>query len=172
METTAELNPIEDVISELLNLTAMRADWTALKQHVADVSDRYREKKGELDDLIALKEEQWAQENSELISECEEIRARFKQIDTQLRAAIVNAFDANPERKTVAPGLSVRVTEKIVTTDAKARLAWVKENAPVCLVVDESAFEKLIKGMAPETRLDFVKIEENVTTVISEDKAK
>lgn len=169
MEAIEEFTP-EDLGTTQPDLDALRGDWRSLKEHSADVAERYKKKKAELDELIELKERFWANQNAELIKEYEEITGAFKSIDSQLRSAVVAAYDANPERKTVAAGLSVRVSEKVVTTDVKARLAWVKENAPVCLVVDDDAFAKLIKAMTPDSRPEFIKIEEKVTAVISETK--
>ena len=143
-----------------MDLQTLHDQHITAQAQLADVTERYQAAKSDLDHRIEQLEREWAEQNAELLRENEEVQAQAKEKDSHLRSAIILAYDANPTSKTVAPGLSVRVTAKPVY-DKEAALAWAKEHS-LALAFDAKAFEKI----ASVQSLDFVTMQETVTAVI------
>lgn len=144
-----------------MNLQQLHSDFCALQQHKADVDERYAVKFAELQAQIQQLEKTWGEANAELVNERQQVGDEAAACERALRAEIVAAYLANPESKTVAPKLSVRVTAKPVYDKARA-LDWAKEHG-LALALDAKAFEK-IASVQP---LDFVTAEESITAVIA-----
>jgi hypothetical protein len=143
-----------------MDLATLHEQYKAAQAQLADVTERYNAAKNELDHQIEALERKWAEKNAELLKEHEETGERAKQQETGLRNAIILAYDADPSKKTVAPGLSVRITVKPVYDREKA-FAWAREHG-LALALDAKAFEKIASVQA----LDFVNTEETIVAVI------
>lgn len=143
-----------------MNLTELHSDHRALQEHLADAKARHDAKREELSAAIAALETEWRKANAELIEELNVISQQADAKEKELRAAVVGAYQANPVSKTVAPGLSVRVTEKLVY-DKAAALSWAKAH-DLALALDAKAFEAIAKAQP----LEFVSKEESVIAVL------
>lgn len=142
------------------NFQQLHNDHRALQEQLADVTVRHNAAKGELEAAIAGLKLQWEAANAELIAELQDVQGLAELKETELRKAVLNAYLANPTIKTIAPGLSVRVTKKPVYDKATA-LEWAKEHG-LALALDAKTFEKI----ASVQKLDFVTEEETVSAVI------
>lgn len=142
-------------------LETLYGDWCALRQQSEDVETRYEAKRSELQEAIAALTKQWEEANAELVKERGEINTKLDETDKELRAAVIAAYETDPSKKTVAPGLSVRVTEKMVYSE-DAALEWAKDHG-LALALDRKAFEKIAKA----TPLAFVEVEQKPTAVIA-----
>jgi hypothetical protein len=143
-----------------MNLQELHNDHRALQAQAADVEERYQAKKLEYTKACEALLEQWFQANDELVQERETIIAKAGEVETTLRDAIKAAYAADPSKKTVAPGLSVRVTKRAVY-DKAAALEWAKAHG-LALALDAKAFEKI----ADVQPIDFVTFEDSVSAVI------
>ena len=143
-----------------MNLTALHSDHRALQEHLADAEARYNAKREELSAAMVALETEWRNANAELIEELNVISQQADAKEKELRAAVLAACEANPTSKTVAPGLSVRVTGKLVY-DKGAALAWAKAH-DLALALDVKAFEAIAKAQP----LAFVSREESVSAVL------
>lgn len=144
-----------------MNLQQLHSDFCALQQQKVDVDERYAAKLAELKAQIQQLEKAWGEANAELVNERQHVGDEAAACERTLRAEIVAAYLANPESKTVAPKLSVRVAVKPVY-DKERALAWAKEHG-LALALDAKVFEK-IASVQP---LDFVTTEESITAVIA-----
>ena len=143
-----------------MNLTELHSDHRALQEHLADARARYNAKREELNAALAALETEWRNANAELIEELNVIGQQADAKEKELRAAVLAAYQANPTSKTVAPGLSVRVTSKLVY-NKDAALAWAKAH-DLALALDVKAFEAIAKAQP----LGFVNKEESVSAVL------
>ena len=104
--------------------------------------------------------DEWWKVNAELLEELDTITEAAGETEKTLRAAILKAYADNPTAKTVAPGLSVRVTPKL-SYDKEKALAWAFHHK-LALALDAKAFEAIAKTQ----KLDFVIVDESLTAVI------
>lgn len=140
-----------------------------LAQLQAQVQARSKALQDRIDELTA----QFNAENAELLRLQEVTSEDVFAVERALRSAMEAAWLAEIEAakaegrkpsKQLAPGLSVRVTSRLVYAEEDA-LGWAKTNAPFLVreSVDKKQFETAIKSLS----LPFVAVEEQVSTVIS-----
>lgn len=146
---------------EAANLQTLHSDYRALREQLSDVEERKESAEAEYERRKVELYEEWAAENAEVLTEYAEIEKAFSVKDGELRAAVIEAYAANPESKTVAPGLSVRVSSSLKYDPAHA-LAWAKAH-DMALTLDKKAFEKI----ASVQKLEFVEQVETVSAVIA-----
>lgn len=142
------------------NLETLYSDYLALRQQFADVEKRKEAADADYEERRAKLYEEWVAANAELLAECADVEQAYTAKDKEVRAAIVEAYLANPESKTVAPGLSVRVNTSLKYDVAKA-LEWAKEHQ-LALALDKKAFEAIAKAQP----MDFVETIEMPSAVI------
>lgn len=143
-----------------MDLQQLYDQFKQAKAALDDVAERYEVKASEFEEKKDRLMAEWEQSNAELIKERAEAIRATEMAETALRDAIREAYAANPASKTVAPGLSVRITTNLVY-DKKQAFEWAKEHG-LALALDTKAFEK-IASVQP---LDFVTTKETVNTVI------
>lgn len=143
-----------------MNLTELHSDHRALQERLADVKSRYNAKREELSAALSAIETEWRNANAELIEELSVIGQQADAKENELRAAVLAAYQSDPTSKTVAPGLSVRVTSKLVY-NKDAALAWAKAHN-LALALDVKAFEAIAKAQP----LEFVNKKESVSAVL------
>lgn len=143
-----------------MDLQTLHAEHKALQLQAADVGARMTEAeqqhKADVDAIF----EQWRKANIELIQEFEQVTVAAETKEKELRTAMIEAYTADPSKKKLGDGLSVRVTVKPVYDREKA-FAWAKEHG-LALALDAKAFEKI----ASVQTLDFVNTEETIVAVI------
>ena len=142
------------------DLRSLHSDHRALQEHLADIKARHDIRREELNAALAALEAEWRNANAELIEELSVISQQSDAKEKELRAAVLAAYQADPTSKTVAPGLSVRVTSKLVY-NKDAALAWAKAH-DLALALDVKAFEAIAKAQP----LEFVSKEESVIAVL------
>lgn len=146
----------------MAELTTLYSDHKALQEQLADVQSRFNAKKGDYTAACDALFQKWEQENAELLAEHDHIIEKAGAVESELRSAIKDAYAADPSKKTVAPGLSVRVAKKPVYDTEKA-FQWAMHHK-LALALDKEAFEKIADSA---TDIDFVTYDESVTAVIS-----
>lgn len=145
-----------------MDLQELHNDHRALQAQAADVEERYQAKKLEYTKACEDLLEQWFKANDELVQEREAIIAKAREVETTLREAIKAAYAADPSKKTVAPGLSVRLTRK-PKYDAETAFQWALDHK-LALALDKKAFE--IYAANDAQGITFVEYEETVSAVI------
>lgn len=146
----------------MAELTTLYSDHRALQQQFADVSERRAAANSQFNIRLEQLTKEWQSEHSELLAEYQEISLAASEKEGELRASVIEAYAADPSKKTVAPGLSVRVAKKPVY-DAEKALQWAMHHK-LALALDKKAFEKIADSA---TDIDFVTYDESVTAVIS-----
>jgi len=135
----------------------------------SEVQERSRALQQRIDELVA----RFNAENADILAMQEAAREEVFAAEQALRSAMESAWLAEVESakvenrkpsKQLAPGLSVRITSRLVYSVADA-LEWAKVSAPFLVreSVDQKQFETAIKSLS----LPFVTVEEKVSTVIS-----
>lgn len=142
------------------SLAQLHEDHRQLQAQLADVEERYQAKKAEHAKRCEELLDEWRKANAELLEERDTITEAAGETEKTLRAAILKAYADNPTTKTVAPGLSVRVTPKL-SYDKEKALAWALHHK-LALALDAKAFEAIAKTQ----KLDFVIVNESLTAVI------
>lgn len=145
-----------------MTLQELYSDHMALQEQLADVQARFDAKKGDHTAACAALFRQWEQDNAELLAEHNHIIEKARSVESELRNAIKDAYVADPTKKTVATGLSVRVTKRPLYDTEKA-FQWAL-NHKLALKLDNKAFEK-IAGSASD--VDFIVYSEKITAVIA-----
>lgn len=143
-----------------MNIETLFSDHKVLQEQLADVQARYDAKKQEYTDACSALLDEWSKANAELLTEHDAIIDKAGEVETQLRAAVVESYQANPASKTVAPGLSVRINTSLKYDAAKA-LQWAKSH-DLALALDKKAFEAIAKAQS----IDFVEVVETPSAVI------
>lgn len=152
-----------------------REDQLAFLRNVHDRVSRDAETlAGALDEARALLDrsieelrERWRGANAELLVAEASAQEMADRAERELRDAVIDFFKTFGEKQvSTTLKLGVRINRKFVTTDQKARLAWARENAPLCLRVDEAAFRKTIALL--DEPPEFVKVVETPIAVIGE----
>lgn len=143
-----------------MNLQELHQQHRDAQAQLDDVQARLAAKKKEFTDMTDRLFEQWKQDNAELWDEHDTVIDHAGKVETTLREAIKAAYAADPSKKTVAPGLSVRVTKRAVY-DKAAALEWAKAHG-LALALDAKAFEKI----ADVQPIDFVTFEDSISAVI------
>lgn len=103
-----------------MNLQELHQQHRDAQAQLDDVRARLDAKKKEFTDMTDRLFEQWKQENAELLNEHAVVIDYAGKVETALREAIKAAYAADPSKKTVAPGLSVRVRR----LNGQRRMAW------------------------------------------------
>lgn len=149
-------------IETAANLAALRSDYDAIQQHKADVDERYRQARVDLDKKLQQLETAWRNSYAELIAEWQEIGEDVDRHELALRQAIIAAYKETGQKQ-LGHGLSVQVRTKLVYDEAKA-VEWALANAPICVkqVIDVKAFEAICKNSRP----DFVAVRETPVAMI------
>jgi hypothetical protein len=102
-------------------------------------------------------------ENAELIETVASTQAALDSQEKAFREAIIAAWPGGNASKTVAEGLSVRVTPKPVYDEAAAIKWAIDKNLPDLLKLNSVEFKKAAGVLKP----DFVTFESSVTAVIT-----
>lgn len=144
------------------NLQELHNDHRVLQAQAADVEERYQAKKLEYTKACEALLEQWFKANDELVQERETTIAKAEEVETTLREAVKAAYAADPTKKTVAPGLSVRITKK-PKYDAETAFQWALQHK-LALALDKKVFETYAAN--DSVSIDFVEYEETVSAVI------
>lgn len=144
------------------NLQQLHGDHRALQAQLAESQLTINSRREELDRRIEAERERWQQENAELLADHEEVLLRATATEVELRDAVKAAYAADPTSKTIAPGLSVRVTKKPVYDKDKA-FGWALKHQ-LALALDAKLFEKFAEMNSPD--IDFVEYQESVTAVL------
>ena len=143
-----------------MKIETLFSDHKALQEQLADVQQRYDVKKREYTDACSALLNEWSKANAELLAEHDAMIDKSGEVETQLRTAVIEAYQANPSSKTVAPGLSVRINTGLKYDPAKA-LDWAKSHS-LALALDKKAFEAIAKAQP----IDFVETVETPSAVI------
>lgn len=146
----------------MAELSTLYSDHIALQEQLADVQARFDAKKGDYTAACNALFEQWKQDNAELLAEHDHIIEKAGSVESELKIAIKDAYVADPTRKTVAPGLSVRITKRPLYEVEKA-FQWAL-NHKLALKLDNKAFEKIAVSASD---VDFITYNEEITTVIT-----
>jgi len=149
-------------MNEYKELTKLKHDTAQLKLETQTMQDELKRRREPLEQRIKELEAQWALENAELIEE----EANFLELtntkEAELRAKTVEAYKANPESKTLADGIGVRVTTNYVI-DTEQAITWaIEHNMPNLLTIKTPAFKKQAKLV----ELDFAVPNESISAVI------
>mgnify|MGYP000048722642 CR=1 FL=1 len=145
-----------------MNLQELHQQHRDAQAQLADVQARLDVKKREFTDMTDRLFEQWKQDNAELWDEHDVAVDYAGKAETTLRETIKAAYAADPTKKAVAPGLSVRITKKPVY-DAEQAFQWALKHQ-LALALDKKAFE--IYAANDQATITFVTYEESVSAVI------
>lgn len=146
----------------MAELETLYSDHKALQDQCADVDERMANANAERAELVAKVVEIWGQNHAELLAEHAEIHAAADANEAALRAAVVAAWPGGEAPKTIAPGLSVRVSQKAVYDEAEAIKFAVKGKHTKALKLNAKEFEAIAKVLEP----DFVTYKPQVSAVI------
>jgi hypothetical protein len=114
------------------DLLMLKDDRAAIKEEMDALSLQLSEKEAALTKAIEDLQAGFRLQNAGLIESVTVAEREFERKDKELRAAVVAAYTANPASKTVASGLSVRVTEKPVLTMNTPLLGLSKSSSLKC----------------------------------------
>jgi hypothetical protein len=148
-ETTIQTN-LYRLKTEVINA---RAEHERLHAPLAALIEEH-------DRQIAAIEAKFEQENAELLAKVDAANVLVNNLESKLRTAIVEAYEAEIEEakaagvntdkvsKQFGDGLSVRNTEKVEYQEADA-VSWARENAPylIQIGVDKKLFEAAMKQL-------------------------
>lgn len=159
-----EVETIFDVDRRVDDLLLLKEDYFTLKAEAESFADEVNIKRAALNAMIAVLTEGWSSENAELLREAAIAEEEFERKGKELRAAIVAAWPGGNAPKTVADGLSVRVSTKLVYDDTAAIQWAIEKNLPDLLKLDATKFKKAAEALKPS----FVVEESSITAVIKE----
>lgn len=156
-----------------MNLIELKEQLDARRAVEAQLSERLGELEAVRDKFIEGYLLNFAAANRDLIEETSAATLAAAAAEDMLRAAVEAAWmeeqaaalrEGRKPSKQFGPGLSVRVTTRLVYAEADA-LAWSKTNAPFLVreSIDRKQFETAIKSLS----LPFVAIEEKAYAVLS-----
>lgn len=145
----------------MAELSTLHSDHKALQEQLADVQARFDAKKGDYTAACDALLQKWEEDNAELLAERDHIIEKAGSVEAELRNAIKETYAADPSKKTVAPGLSVRVT-KHPLYDVEKAFQWALSHK-LALKLDNKTFEKIADSASD---VDFVTYDETVTAVI------
>ena len=103
----------------------------------------------------------------DLIARHEQAKADMKELDVELRAAVVFHHGETGEKKP-HPKLGVRVSE-VPAYDEEVAIRFALNTVPDLLKLDTVAFKSYAKGVRASVPLSFVEWEERVTATIARD---
>lgn len=146
----------------MAELSTLHSDHKALQEQLTDVQARFDAKKGDYTAACDALLQKWEEDNAELLAEHDHIIEKAGSVEAELRNAIKEAYAADPTKKTVAPGLSVRVTKRPLY-DVEKAFNWAMEHK-LALKLDNKAFEKIADSA---TGIDFITYDESVIAVIA-----
>lgn len=146
----------------MTELETLYSDHKALQEQRADVDSRLSDAKLDLARQIEQIKKTWEAYNAELLAEHVDVHAAADAKEAELRAAVVAAWPGGEAPKMIAPGLSVRVTQKPVYDEASAIQFAIDGGYAKALKLNAKEFEAIAKVLEPE----FVKYEPQVSAVI------
>lgn len=159
-----EVETIFDEERSLEELAILKDDYFTLKQEAAQFRSELSEREARLNEMIAQLRAGWTAENAELIETVTAAETEAEKKEIELRLAVVAAWPGGDAPKTVAPGLSVRVSTKPVYDEQRA-IEWaIEKNLPDLLKLDSAKFKKAAEALKPS----FVVMESSITAVIKE----
>lgn len=105
-------------------------------------------------------------EHSDLINEVEQSKSGLAALESAVRDAAAQLFEADPtQKKALCPGIGIRETS-VYAYDAEKAFAWAMEHK-MCLTLDDKSFKTLCKN--DSTRPDFVQPGTKIVTTIATD---
>ena len=140
----------------------MTENIATLAISLADAREKHAELKAVLDAHRAEWEATWA----ELIDSIEDAKNDVAHLESEIRAAGLAHYAANPDSKKLPYGLGIREVTGL-EYDPAAALGWAMDKR-MCLKLDTSAFEKVAKV----TPVEFVTTVTTATVTIPTDAAK
>lgn len=159
-----EVQTIFDEQNIAEELAILKDDFLTLKQEASQFRAELSEREARLNEMIAQLRAGWTAENAELIETVTAAEAEAEKKEIELRLAVVAAWPGGDAPKTVAPGLSVRVSTKPVFDERRAVEWAIEKNLPDLLKLDATKFKKAAEALRP----DFVVMESSITAVIKE----
>lgn len=150
-----------EIVEDLLRV---KDDRAILKQEFDSLSSDLSEMQAKLNAMIENLCAGWKLDNAELIQSLTIAEQEFERKDKELRAAVIALWPGGDASKTIAEGLSVRVTTKPIY-DEKAAIEWaIEKRLPNLLKLNATEFKKAAEVLKP----GFVVMESSITAVIKE----
>lgn len=135
---------------------------------LADLRDEFSKIDGELE----ASRKAWLEENSELILKRSAIDDQIKTEEEFIRRDAVTEFTVTGNKKP-APGLQIKIVEKLEYPEDKAVKWAIENNAPGILKIAKAKFDKAMKGDAAKGTVQlFVKMTKEPQAQISTDLRK
>lgn len=138
---------------------------------VAAFADPMKTAQNELKAQLEKIKKSWEESNAELIKSYTDAEAKVTDLETRLRSAIVELYNAQDDKKAksgIIPGWGVQIGTKLEYNAEKA-IAWAVEHKHLGLLkLDATAF----KTIAEVTRPDFVTFNDQVSARIDTKKGK
>ena len=133
----------------------LHLQFSDAKLIVAAFADPMKTAQDELKAQLEKVKKSWEESNAELIKSYTDAEAKVTDLETRLRSAIVELYNAQDDKKAksgIIPGWGVQIGTKL-EYDAEKAIAWAVEHKHLKLLkLDTTAF----KTIAEVTRPDFV----------------
>ena len=110
-------------------------------QKLADLRDEFFK----LDTQLEMSRKSWLEENAELILKRSAIDDQIKTEEEFIRRDAVTEFAATGNKKP-APGLQIKIVEKLTYPEEDAVKWAIENNAPGVLKIAKAKFDKAMKG--------------------------
>lgn len=136
---------------------------------LADLRDEFAKIDGE----FKASREKWLEENAELILKRSAIDDQIKTEEVFIRKFAVDTY-VNTGNKKPAPGLQIKIVEKLTYPEDEAVKWAIANNAPGVLKIAKSKFDKAIKGEVAMGRIppSFVSLSKGPQAQIATDLRK
>jgi len=121
---------------------------------LADLRDEYFK----LDTQLEMSRKAWLEENADLIMKRSAIDDQIKTEEVFIRKFAVDEYEATGNKKP-APGLKIKIVEKLEYPEEEAVKWAIANNAPGVLKIAKAKFDKAMKGDAAKGTVQlFVKM--------------
>lgn len=104
--------------------------------------------------LDALRQ-QFEQQHADLIAEVDTLKEAESAADADLRDEVLKVYAADLDNKKPLPGLEIKLWDVMDFDKAEAEV-WARQNMPALLVLDTSAYKKVLKEVAASKVLSSV----------------
>lgn len=135
---------------------------------LADLRDEFSKIDGELE----TSRQAWLEENAELIMKRSAIDDQIKTEEVFIRKFTVDEY-VNTGNKNPAPGIQIKIVEKLTYDEAEGVKWAIENNAPGVLKIAKAKFDKAMKGEAAKGKVPlFVKMTKEPQAQIATDLRK
>jgi hypothetical protein len=135
---------------------------------LADLRDEYFK----LDTQLEMSRQKWLEENADLILKRSALDDQIKTEEVFIRKFAVDTY-VNTGNKKPAPGIQIKIVEKLTYDEAEGVKWAIENNAPGVLKIAKAKFNKAMKGEAAKGAAPlFVKMTKEPQAQISTDLRK